>query len=112
MSLFAVEVHSGRSSVRVNGVHIDASRIALDVIPGEPAVLTVWTCGSGDVTGEGIVHVVREPTPAEVDEAAIAAVAAISPAALEARCARVLRASARRDVYAVVLQQIAEMARA
>lgn len=58
------------------------------------------------VTGDGVVVVVRDPTMAEIDQAARAVLASISPDLLEKECAARL-ATGRRDPYRVALEVIA-----
>lgn len=102
--------HLTNTGLTVNDTPVLAEHVMVDVGP-DGATVTVVAPGVVDVAGEGIVQLVRDPTSEEIDAAAIDVIARIPASQLEARCARVLQSTGRRDVYQVVLDTIAEMAR-
>lgn len=102
--------HLTLDGLTVNDQPVLAERVLIDAGP-ELATVTVYAPGQVDVEGDGIVQVVRDPTQEEIDAAAIDAIGRIRVSELEARCARTLTRTARRDVYQVVLETIVEMAR-
>jgi|GEM_PF-3354131 len=108
LSAFTVHAEPGDVTVTVNGHTIPAARVIIDADGGVP-VLTVIAAGPVALDGTGVVETVRDPTPAELNEAAIGALAAIDAGELERRTSAKIRAG-RNDVYRVVLETLKEMA--
>ncbi len=107
MTAFTVTTTPTGTTVRVGEVEVPAARVVVDSNPGGLPTLTVWTTAT--VTGEGVVQVVRDPTPAEIDAAAVEALRRIDVAELTAVCEAKVRAG-RRDPYTVALETLVEMA--
>lgn len=107
LAAFAVTTTPTGAVVRVNDTEVPAARVLVDSNPGGLPTLTVWTTAT--VTGEGVVQVVRDPTPAEIDTAAVEALRRVDVAELTAVCEAKVRAG-RRDPYTVALETLVEMA--
>lgn len=102
--------HPTQDGLTVNDQPVMAERVVVDAGP-DLAMVTVYAPGQVGIEGDGVVQVVREPTTEEIDAAAVEAIGRIRVSELEARCARTLTHTGRRDVYQVVLDTIVEMAR-
>lgn len=107
LPVFTVTTTPTGAVVRVNDTDVPVTRAVMDSNPGGLPTLTLWA--DTTVTGEGIVQLVRDPTPAEIDTAAVEALRRVDVAELTAVCEAKVRAG-RRDPYAVALETIVEMA--
>lgn len=110
LARFTLSATPSGPRVTVNGQTIPAARVVLESAEHEVPRLSVWTTGDGQVQGDGVVQVVREPTAQEVDDAALDAIARVDQVEFERRCAQAV-ASGRRDPYRVALEVLAAMAR-
>lgn len=110
---FTLAAEAGATALTIAGRPVDGVMSAViqtggpDTVP----VLTVQYASTGTIEGEGIVQVVRDPTPQEINAAALDVLSRVDPAELEARCETKIRAG-RRDPYRVALEVLTEMARA
>lgn len=111
LTQFSVTARPGALALLLDGVDVEGvAGVVLQAGGDAVPTLTVHHIGEGPVVGEGIVQVVRDPTPEEIDAAALDALARVDVAALEARCEAKVRAG-RRDPYRVAVETLAEMAR-
>ena len=107
MTGFRVTVTPEGPVVSVEGTPVPVTRTVIDSNPGGLPTLTLWADVS--IVGEGVVHVVRDPTPVELDRAAIEAIRRVDVAEFTAACEAKVRAG-RFDPYRVALETLVEMA--
>lgn len=109
LARFTIDATPGGVSLAVDGRPIPAGRVVLDAQAGQIPVLTVWPTGPVRLEGDGIVQVATDPSPADVDAAAVEAINRIPLDEFTAACQARLRAGAR-DPFEVALTVIKEMA--
>ena len=111
LTAFAIDARPGRTALTVAGQPVEVVSAVLQLGgPDTVPVLTIHHAGEGTVTGEGVVQVVRDPTPEEVNAAALDVLSQVDVPALEAICTAKVRAG-RRDPYRVAIETLVEMAR-
>lgn len=104
---------AGRAgTVTVDGHDLSKDVLGLELVAaaGEAPRLVLHMPGAGEVAGEGVVTVVREPTEEEMRERLSDFIAALNPAELDVAVSA--RMTSMRDSYAAkVLEVLAEAAR-
>jgi len=111
LTAFTIDAHPGSAALTVGGQPVEVLSAVLQLGGRETVpVLTIHHAGDGTVTGEGVVQVVREPTPEEIHAAALDVLAHVDVTALEALCTAKVQAG-RRDPYRVAVETLVEMAR-
>ena len=67
LTAFTIDARPGGAALTVGGQQVEALSAVLQLGgPDTVPVLTIHHAGEGTVTGEGVVQVVREPTPEEL----------------------------------------------
>lgn len=111
LTAFTIDARPGHAAVTVGGQPVEALSAVLQLGgPDTVPVLTIHHAGEGTVAGEGVVQVVRDPTQAEIDAAALDVLSRVDVTALEAICTAKVQAG-RRDPYRVAVETLVEMAR-
>lgn len=103
---FTIKTSPGNTAVEVNGDPVDAQRVLIDSTPGGIPQVTVVHNATAEIAGEGVVHVVAEPTNTQAVQDWLAT---IDPGALEAECYTRIQAG-QREPYRVALQVLREFA--
>lgn len=111
LTQFSVTARPGALSLLLDGVDVEGvAGVVLQAGGDGVPTLTVHHLGEGPIVGEGIVQVVRDPTPEEVNAAALDVLSRVDVTALEALCTAKVQAG-RRDPYRVAVETLVEMAR-
>jgi hypothetical protein len=97
---------TGGTTVKVGDLTVPVQRVVVDSNPGGVPVVSLWT--DVEVTAAGVVQVMRDPTPQEIDQAARDALSRIDQDAFTRACEAKVRAG-RRDPYRVALEVVREM---
>lgn len=111
LGTFAITTSPAGTDVTVHGQPFDATRAVLEMTAGDAPVLTIWQPhAAGTVTGEGVIQVVRDPTPAEVDAAAAQALRRVDVTEVARRVRERIRHTPGADPFAATVEVLAEMA--
>ncbi len=110
LTAFSLTARPGAVSLMLDGVDVEGvAGVVLQAGGDALPSLTVHHVGAGTVVGDAVVTVVREPTAAEIDAAALDAISRIDAGQFAALCEAKVRAG-RRDPYRVALEVLREMA--
>ena len=111
LTAFTIDARPGHAALTVGGEPVEALSAVLQLGgPDTVPVLTIHHATEGTAVGEGVVQVVRDPTPEEVNAAVLDVLSRVDVTALEALCTAKVRAG-RRDPYRVAVETLVEMAR-
>ena len=107
--MFTLTTTPTELTVTVDGQTVACTHVVVEAALGQAPRVTLVPLDGVTVDGEGITQVVTPPTPAQIDTAALEALAGIDKTQFEAHCKTKLQQGAR-DPFQVALDVIKEMA--